>query len=104
MPADRLGRRAGEGLVGVVQRLGGVGRGDQEHPRAPRDPPVDHGRVAVRTLDDLGGVAHGLRQLPRVARNDLQPLAGVQQVPDHVLPDVPGGRGDDDHAFSPANR
>ena len=58
---------------------------------------VHHRRVAVRALDNVKVLADPGRELRRVAGDDPELFAAIEQVAEHLAADLAGGGGDDDH-------
>ncbi len=98
MPVERLGGGPGEAGKGGI---------DRRRPRVQRDQPengvgaaqclVRNRRVAVRALDNLEVLADLGRELGRIAGDDPELFAAVEQVTEHLAADLVGGGGDDDH-------
>ncbi len=105
MARDRLAGRPGELDIGRLQVLRArIGRHDPEQGVRAVERLVQHRRVAVRALHDLRPRPHLRRQAVRVARDDADGLAGIEQHPGEPVADLAGGRGDDDHLGSSSER
>src|SRR6266481_2968252 len=101
MPLESFGRRAGEADIGGVDAVSPrIWRREPEDCVGACESRVDDGRVAVRALDDLDALARAGRDAARVAADDAQRLAAVEQVVKDLAADEAAGRGDDDHRSS----
>src|SRR6266446_4535550 len=103
MPLESFGRRPGEADIGGVDALSPrIRRREPEDCVGAGESRVDDGRVAVGALDDLDGLARAGRDAARVAADDAQRLAAVEQVFEDLVADQAAGCGDDDHRSSSA--
>src|SRR5580704_8329647 len=101
MPLESFGRRPGETDIGGLDACSPrSGRSEPEHCVGAGESRVDNGRVAVRALDNLEALARSCRDAARVAANDAQRLAALEQVVEDLVADQAAGCGDDDHRSS----
>src|SRR6266581_6049783 len=101
MPLESFGRRLGEADIGGVDALSPrIRRREPEDCVGACESRVDDGRVTVGALDDLDALARTSRDAARVAADDAQRLAAVEQVLEDLAADQSAGYGDDDHRSS----